>query len=141
MTEFYDDVLAESRFLPPLTDLNRAYWTGGKEGQLLLMRCQSCRTWVNPPESTTCACGGTLAPEPSCGTGTVYTFVVNHQPYNPVVPNPYVVALVEMDDQANLRVFTNLLGIEPQQVRVGMPVEVRFEDHGEVAVPIFVPRP
>ena len=140
MTDFYTDPLAESRFLPELTDLTRAYWTGGLDGKLLLMRCESCQTWVNPPESLTCGCGGVLSPQESCGTGTVFTFSINHQPYNPVVPNPYVVALVEMDDQPNLRVFTNILGCEASEVSVGMTVEVRFEDHGDKAVPIFVPR-
>lgn len=140
MTEFYTDALAESRFLPELTDLTRSYWTGGLEGKLLLMRCDSCGTWVNPPESPTCACGGTLAPEESCGTGTVFTFSVNHHPYNPTVPNPYVIAIIEMDDQPNLRVFTNILGCEPEQVSIGMPVKVAFEDHGDKAVPVFIPR-
>jgi uncharacterized OB-fold protein len=55
------------------------------------------------------------------------------------VPTPYVVALVELEEQADLRVFTNLVGVEPAQVAIGMPVEVRFEDHGEIFVPIFTP--
>lgn len=140
MTDFVTDSLAEHRFLPDLTDLNRSYWTGGLEGKLLLMRCERCATWVNPPETATCACGGALVPAESCGTGTVFTFSVNHHPYNPAVPNPYVVAIVEMDDQPNVRVFTNIIDCEPEQVSVGMPVEVRFEDHGERAVPVFVAR-
>ena len=136
----FETALASSRTLPNVTDLNRAFWTGGKDGQLLIQRCESCGLWVNPPEAAVCAsCGGTLSPQPVNGTGTVFSFTINHQPYNPATPVPYVVALVELAEQENLRVFTNLIDVEPQAVKIGMAVNVRFEDHGEVFVPVFAP--
>jgi len=134
-----DDELAASRSLPKVTDLNRAFWTGGKNGELLIQRCAACGLWVNPPEAACTSCGGTLAAEPVSGKGTVFSFTVNHQPYNPETPVPYVVAIVELDEQKDLRVFTNLVEVAPDQVQIGMPVAVRFEDHGDVFVPVFVP--
>ena len=75
------------------------------------------------------------------GEGTVYTFTVNHQPFHPDVPPPYVIAIVELAEQADLRVPTNIVNCPIDGVRVGMPVRVVFEEHGEVFVPLFEPAP
>ncbi len=69
----------------------------------------------------------------------MFTFTVNHQPYHPEVPPPYVIAVVELSEQPDLRVVTNLVDCDPDDVRIGTAVEVRFEQHGEVFVPVFVP--
>jgi uncharacterized OB-fold protein len=69
----------------------------------------------------------------------VFTCTVNHHPFHPEVPPPYVIAIVELDEQADLRVVANVVGCEPDEVRIGMPVEVDFEPHGEHAVPVFRP--
>ncbi len=78
------------------------------------------------------------------GRGTVFTYTVNHQPFNPAVPVPYVIAIVRLDEQDDLRIAANIVGCEPDSVRVGMPVQVGFERHdidGEaVYVPVFTPR-
>ena len=67
------------------------------------------------------------------GRGTVFTYTVNHQPFNPAVPVPYVIAIVELEEQADLRIASNIVDCEPDSVYVGLPVEVRFErqDVGE----------
>ena len=59
------------------------------------------------------------------GRGTVFTFTVNHQPFNPAVPVPYVIAIVELEEQAGLRIATNIVDCEPESVCIGLPVEVR----------------
>src|SRR5690606_677390 len=101
------------RILPPLTDVNRPYWTGGSDGRLLIERCRSCRRWQHPPTGTCESCGEPAAPEPVSGQGTVFTFTVNHQQYHPEVPPPYVIAIVELDEQPGLRLPTNLVGCDP----------------------------
>jgi uncharacterized OB-fold protein len=60
----------------------------------------------------------------------------------PVLANgvPYVVAIVELEDAA-VRLFSNVVGIDPEEVRIGMPVEVVWDDVAPgVAVPRFRPR-
>ena len=78
------------------------------------------------------------------GRGTVFTYTVNHQPFNPAVPLPYVIAIVELEEQADLRIATNIVDCEPDSVHVGLPVEVRFErqdvDDESVYMPVFAPR-
>ncbi|ULE33378.1 Zn-ribbon domain-containing OB-fold protein [Mycobacterium sp. IDR2000157661] len=135
---------APTRMLPPLDDINRAFWTGGSGGQLLIDRCPRCALWVSPPAADCPACDAALEAHAVSGSGTVFTYTVNHQPFNPAVPVPYVIAIVELDEQPGLRLATNIVDCEPDSVRIGMPVEVRFECHsagGEPAyVPVFAPR-
>lgn len=125
--------------LPQLTDANRAFWTGGARGELLILRCPACRRWVHPPAAACPDDGAALAPEPVSGRGTVFSFTVNHHVYNPAVPPPYVIAIVELEEQPNLRFTTNIVGCAPEAVSIDMPVTVTFEQHGEVFVPVFQP--
>jgi uncharacterized OB-fold protein len=125
--------------LPRLTDANRAFWTGGANGELLILRCGACGRWVHPLVATCPDCDGELSPQPVSGKGTLFTFTVNRHPYNPEVPVPYVIAIVELVEQAGLRFMTNLVNCDPEAVEIDMPVRVAFEDHGEVFVPVFEP--
>jgi len=138
-----DDPVFEAttpRILPPLDDVNGPFWTGGRDGTLLIQRCAGCRRWVHPPTGAGCPeCGGELAYEPVSGNGTVFAFTVNHQQFHPDAPPPYVIAIVELDEQEDLRLPTNLVDVDPEALECGMPVEVRFEHNGEVYLPVFAP--
>lgn len=133
-----------ARILPALVDHNRHFWTGGARGRLMIARCHSCDMWVHPPAADCPVCGGALVSEPVSGRGTVFTFTINHQPFNPAVPVPYVIAIVELAEQADLRITANIVDCEPDTVYVGMPVDVRFErqdvDGESVYAPVFAPR-
>ena len=78
-------------------------------------------------------------PEPVSGRGTVFTFTINHQQYHPDVAPPYVIAVVELDEQPDLRLPTNIVDGDPDDVRIGAAVQVRFEQHDDVFVPVFAP--
>jgi uncharacterized OB-fold protein len=133
-----------ARMLPELRDHNRAFWTGGADGQLLIAQCTQCSLWVSPPAADCPDCGGVLVARPVSGHGTVFTYTVNYQPFNPAVPVPYVIAIVELAEQPDLRIASNIVDCEPDSVYIGLPVEVRFERHqidGDTAfVPVFAPR-
>jgi uncharacterized OB-fold protein len=135
---------APARMLPKLGEHNRAFWTGGADGQLLIARCTRCELWVSPPAEDCPDCGGALVARPVSGRGTVFTYTVNYQPYNPAVPVPYVIAIVTLDEQADLRIAANIVDCEPDSVFIGMAVDVRFERHEvdaeTVFVPVFAPR-
>lgn len=132
-----------TRILPKLTEHNAAFWEGGAEDRLMISRCTECRLWVSPPAADCPDCGGALAAQPVSGEGTVFTYTVNHQPFNPAVPLPYVIAIVALPEQDDLRIAANIVDCEPDSVHVGMPVSVRFEreagDDG-VYVPVFAPQ-
>ena len=129
-----------SRIPPPISDVDRAFWTGGAEGRLLILRCPACDRWVHPPVAACPACGGELMAEPVSGAGTVFTFTVDRHPFRPDVPVPYVIAIVELVEQPGLRFTTNIVGCDVDEVCIGMPVQVEFEPAGEAWVPVFRPR-
>lgn len=128
-----------ARLTPPLDDLNREFWTGGRSGVLRITRCTSCRRWVFPLSFRCSDCGGDAAYDTTTGRGTVFTHTTNAHPYNPGVPVPYNISVVELDEQKGLRFTTNVVGCAPEEVSIGMSVEVRFEHHGDVFVPVFTP--
>jgi uncharacterized protein len=126
------------RILPRLDDRNRPFWTGGREGRLLILRERGGGRWVHPPERVAPEAAH-LSAEPVSGRGSVFTFTVNHHRYHPDVPVPYVIALVELDEQPGLRLPANIVDCAVEDVHIGMRVQVAFEDHGEVFVPVFKP--
>jgi hypothetical protein len=74
------------------------------------------------------------------GKGEVYTFIVVHRRYHPAfnADIPYVVAIIETGE--GLRMLSNVVGCKPEAVRIGMPVEVSFENVSpEFALPKFKP--
>ena len=128
--------------MPTITRENRAFWTGGANGQLLIQHCDACGRWVHPPAKACPSCGGgTLTPQATSGRGTVFSFTINRHPYNPAVPLPYVIAIIELAEQDDLRLITNIINCDPEQLSVGMSVRVLFEQHDEVFIPIFEPDP
>jgi uncharacterized OB-fold protein len=128
-----------ARITPPLDDLNREFWTCGRSGVLRITRCQSCRRWVFPLSFRCPDCDGKAAYETTSGRGTVFTHTTNAHPYNPAVPVPYNISIVELVEQDGLRFTTNVMECPPEEVYIGMPVQAQFEAHGEVFVPVFVP--
>jgi hypothetical protein len=128
---------------PPLPALeldNRAFWTGGEHGELLLCRCASCRRWLHPPVPVCRHClSAEVAPEPALGTGTVFSFTVNHQPWLPGMAVPFVLAVVAADDEPGLRLVTRLVDVAPGEVHIGMAVRVVFEQVEDVWLPLFTP--
>jgi uncharacterized protein len=127
------------RLLPRLDADNEFFWTGGKDGILRFLRCGSCRAFVHPPVPLCPAClGDELAPEPVSGRATVHSFTVNHQQWIPG-SDPYVIGLVSIDEQPDVRLMTNLVDCEPDVALIGSPVEVTFEQHDEVFLPLFRP--
>jgi uncharacterized OB-fold protein len=64
---------------------------------------------------------------------------VNYQQWVPGLEVPYVFAAVELIEQPELYVFTNIIGCPVEEVRIGMNVEVVFERHDEVYLPMFRP--
>jgi uncharacterized OB-fold protein len=80
-----------------------------------------------------------VEPEAASGRAVVFSYTFNHQPWVPAPDHPYPIAIVELPEQEGLRLTTNLVNCEPEAVRVGLPVQVVFEQHEEVFVPLFEP--
>lgn len=138
MTETYER--PEQRLLPVPEGDAAAFWTGGLECKLMIHRCNACGHWFHPPAPACFRCRSTdVAPQPASGRGTVTTFTVNRQQWLPFMPPPYVIAMIEIDEEPDVRIFSNVVGIAPEQVRIGMAVEVFFENWDDVSLPLFRP--
>jgi uncharacterized OB-fold protein len=106
--------------------------------QLLIEHCDDCARWVHPGAGECRQCGGPLVARPVSGHGTVFTYTVNYHPYNPEIPVPYVIAIIELAEQSGLRLAANIVDCEPDSVTCGMPVDLRPEK-GAGGAPLFAP--
>lgn len=129
-----------ARKLPLITPENAAFWQGGQSGRLMVQHCTACSRWFHPPAPVCPRCNALdVAPKAVSGRGKVLTCTVNHQAWLPELSAPYAVAIVELDDQPGLRLLSNVVGLPPEQVQIGMPVQVLFEQHEDVWLPLFEP--
>ncbi|WP_235620678.1 Zn-ribbon domain-containing OB-fold protein [Mycolicibacter sinensis] len=78
-----------------------------------------------------------ITAEPASGRGAVLTYTVNRQPWLPGLLPPYVIAVIALDDDSELRLTTRLVDIDPSEVSIGMRVSVRFEEADDVWLPLF----
>ena len=126
--------------LPALEEPNTFFWTAGKDGQLLIQQCGECAYWLHPPGYFCPQCQSeNIQPQVVSGLGSIVAVTVNYQPWMPKQQVPYVVALVELDEQAGLRLTTNSIGVEPEAVAIGQRVKVVFEQREDVWMPLFTP--
>jgi uncharacterized OB-fold protein len=126
------------RVLPRLDSENRFFWTAGAEGQLRFLRCQECATFIHPPRPVCRRClSENVAPEAVAGTGTIDTYTVNYQAWRPGLEVPYVIARVAIDGAPGVFLTTNIVGCAVEAVEIGDRVRVKFEQQGEVYLPLF----
>lgn len=128
------------RKLPLVTPETAAFWQGGQSGRLILHHCSACSRWFHPPAPVCPRCNSVdVTPKAVSGRGKVLSFTVNYQRWFPALVVPYVVAIVELDDQPGLRLLSNVVDLPPEQVRIGLPVQAVFEQHDDVWLPLFAP--
>ena len=128
------------RILPRINDGNEFFWTSGADGRLRFLRCAACGYWIHPSGPVCPVCHSRdLAPQAVAGEAVLHTYPVNHQAWLPGFEPPYVVAIVELPEQEGLRLTTNLVNCALEDVRIGMPVRVLFEQWEDVWLPIFEP--
>lgn len=129
-----------SRPLPRITEATRAYWEAAREGRLLLQRCRPCEAFFHYPRPWCPACWrADFEWLPASGRGRVVTYTVVHQaPFESYAGEPYVLAVVRLDEGPQM--MANVLEIDPRRMRVDLEVEVTFEERaGGWRVPQFRP--
>jgi uncharacterized protein len=119
------------------------WWEAAADHRLVVQRCTSCGRTRHPPGPVCPRCRSTASEWSQVpGTGTVYTYTIVRQAFIASLQEriPYVVIAVELDDAGGARLVSNLVDADLDEVTVGMPVEVAWEDMGpELAVPRFRP--
>ena len=127
-----------------MSSLSQHYWDGAARGELIIQRCTACRRWIHFPEHACPSCGGhDFTFDPVSGQGHVETFSVIHRSFVPAFAerSPYVIAWIGLPEQEGLRVFANVTGCAPDEVAIGMAVEVCFESQDGRTVPNFKKKP
>lgn len=128
------------RPLPELTPENTAFWTGGARGELMIACCDDCNAAIHPPQIVCPAClSRNVAARAMAGTGTVYTFTVNHQPWLPDMAVPFALAVVDVDGAPGVRVTAPVITEQPEAVQIGQRMQIRFEAAGDVWLPHWQP--
>ncbi len=134
---------AYTKPLPHLDEENRPWWEALKRHELYLQRCRDCGALRYYPRALCPECLSSRTEWLRArGTGTVYTFTITYQNATPGFREslPYVLAYVELDE--GLKLLTNIIDCAPEQVRIGMPVTVVFDDvTPEVTLAKFRPVP
>jgi uncharacterized OB-fold protein len=134
--------MASWRPLPELDELNGFFWRSGVDGKLRFLHCAACDYYIHPPLPLCPKCMvAEPQPKPVSGRATVRSVTINSQPWGPGLPPSYAIAIVGMDEQADLNLTTNIVGIAPEDVRIGARVQVVFEQREDVFVPLFEPLP
>ncbi|MBF6567658.1 MAG: Zn-ribbon domain-containing OB-fold protein [Candidatus Binataceae bacterium] len=136
----------QARYLKPLPHLdeeNRPWWEALKRHELYLQQCRDCSAMRYYPRAL---CPECLSPHTdwilSNGRGKIYTFTVTYQNTAAGFREflPYVLAYVELDE--GCRMLTNIVDCAPEQVTIGLPVAVVFDDvTSEITLAKFRPAP
>ncbi|MFO1466116.1 MAG: bifunctional MaoC family dehydratase N-terminal/OB-fold nucleic acid binding domain-containing protein [Steroidobacteraceae bacterium] len=122
---------------PAVTRDGAFFWEGLNQRKLLVRKCSRCGHLHHPPGPMCPECQSLEWMALQCsGRGRIHSFVVVHQPQMPGFKYPLPVALVDLEE--GVRVVANLLDIEPEKVRIDMPVEVEFvEVDKDFVIPAF----
>lgn len=126
---------------PTTTTESEPYWQACRDGRFVLQRCDDCGAWVFYPRVLCPSCWSmALTWRPASGTGAIRSFSTVHKPGHPgwIPAVPYTVAVITLTEGPTM--LTTLIGIAPEDVRVGLPVEVAFTTVGEFTLPFFRPR-
>jgi uncharacterized protein len=127
--------------MPAANAHTMGWWEAAAGHRLVVQRCTQCGQTRHPPGPVCPNCRATASEwSELAGTGTVFTYTVVRQAFIASLHDkiPYVVIAVELDGAGGARMVSNLVDADPEEVMVGMPVEVAWEDMGpELAVPRF----
>lgn len=130
--------------LPEIDAVSEEFWKAALEHRFLLYTCGNCGTAYYPAQD--CGVCDDLEPPMSwrkaSGEGELYSWIVMHRAYHDGFKDelPYNVALIKLKEGPYF--LTNIVGCEPEDLKLGTPVVVDFEDvTKDVSLPKFRPAP
>jgi uncharacterized OB-fold protein len=121
--------MAYEGFRPDVTPLDAPFWDALRRHELVVQRCDECGALRFVPSVRCRRCGSSSATwVPMSGDATVYTYTIVHRAPTPAyqADAPYAIAYVELAEGP--RMPTRLVDVDTDEVAIGMPVEVVFDD-------------
>lgn len=128
-----------TKALPTPTPETAPYWEGARAGELRIQRCRACAQAYFYPRPYCPQCGSAdVEWFVASGRATLASYIISERAA-PGFDAPYAIAIVELEEGP--RMMTNIVEAEPTPERLvlDMALEVRFEDRGEITVPVFAP--
>lgn len=126
-----------SRPLPAPDKASADYWAATAKGELIVQQCTSCGHRQFYPRLLCTECAGEPEWIRCSGRGVVHTYTVIRD-NKTMLGEPYVVAMIELAE--GVRMMSNVTDIHPDDVRIGMPVQVHFaETDADLKIPLFRP--
>jgi uncharacterized OB-fold protein len=124
---------------PIVTDDSAVFWDAAAGQRLVAQQCAGCGALRHPPRPMCPRCHSLeFQAAQLSGRGTLYSYAVLHHPRHPAFDYPVLAALVDLDE--GIRLVSNLVDVAPDDVRIGMPLEVTFVPaDGDAFVPVFRP--
>lgn len=130
-----------TRPIPEPNEDSANFWRGCSEHKLTIQRCKSCDRARFYPRIVCGTCGSTDTEWfDASGDGSVFSYTIVHRAPSPAFKDdvPYVLAIVELRE--GVRMMTNIVGCDPVDVKIDMPVRVRFHRMSdEISLPMFAP--
>jgi len=121
-----------SKPLPVPDQETQEYWDGCKRHELLIPRCKDCGKYCFPPFPMCPTCNSLDHWEWTkiSGKGKIYSWFIAEFASHPDFANdiPYMVVMVELDEQEDIRIISNMVDCTPDEIYAGMPVKVVFDD-------------
>ncbi|OBK22813.1 hypothetical protein A5634_06385 [Mycobacterium asiaticum] len=117
------------------------FWEGCRAGELRYQRCGDCGSANFPPSEHCRQClSADLAWTVSHGVGEIYSWTVVYRPVTTSFAPPYAPAIVSLDE--GYQMLTNIIGVTPDELAVGMRVHVEFQTvQPDLALPYFTRSP
>ena len=127
--------------IPAMQPWSEGFWKGTKEHKLLIQECNDCKAKIFYPRKYCPECwSANLGWAEASGKAKVYAHTIMMDMVEPKFMGdlPYVLALVDLEE--GVRMMTRIVECEPEEVSIGMDVEVVFEDmNDDYALPFFKP--
>ena len=132
--------------LPRVSERTKEFWEGCKRHELRVQKCSDCGQYRFPPLFMCPKCNSVNAEwSKVSGKGKIYSFIIPHRAAPGELPArgfdyPYAVVLVELPDAGGVRIASNMVDCDLNDIKIGMPVEVVFDDvTDEITLPKFKP--
>jgi len=130
-----------TRPLPGVDEDTKPFWDFCKQHELRVQKCLNCGKLYYPVSPICPHClGMNYEWAKLSGKGEVYSFIVVRRRYHPAFASdiPYAVAIILTEEGIHL--LSNVVGVTPDAISIGMPVEVVFDDvDPEFSLPKFKP--
>lgn len=131
----------EERLLPNPDPVSQPFWDALHEHRLVLQKCANCGAIRHYPRPVCDKCYSMDVDwAEASGKGTVHSWTVSHHAFHFSFKRDLPITLALIDLEEGVRLNCQLKGIDPEDIKIGLPVRVGFADlTDEVTVPVAFP--